>query len=199
MKKIKIMAKLKFLVFLVIVLILIVGVFRTSFALLSGSLIEKIKFNEKTSGYISFNYVDSKEHVFEVNNPKKRNDFFGERMSGDNCFDFNISISERDLVKQNVAYEILFMNLDNAIDSDFVKFYLTDQNNLPVLGYENGAQKFSSFESDIEGKIIYKGSFSKNSLQNKFRLRIWVSDAYEKDIKSILAYHVKVRIDKEKV
>lgn len=76
------------------------------------------------------------------------------------------------LTKENTAHDIV----DN-----YIKFYLTDDNDNAVKGFEKN--KLPSYKdlvvlNDKPGsKLLYKGTISKND-KNNYRLRVWVSDSY---------------------
>lgn len=85
---------------------------------------------------------------------------------------------------RKVNYEIYITKMDiekDEIKSNYIKFYLTDDNNNPLDGYEKN--KIKSYHdlyslSDKPGsRLIYKGSLVSSASKN-FILRTWVSDTY---------------------
>ena len=194
MRKHKVIQTIKFLASVVVVFVLAILVCKASYALVTGSVAEHLKIDKTTSNYLSFNYVDENDHMIEVSQPKKMSDFRGKRMFSNNYFDFEVSIPEEYVKGERVTYEIIATDLGNSVDGSFVKFYLTDQNNDVLDGYSDVVPVYSALADTVEGKILYSGEFTKNDLSDKYRLRIWVSKDYDKDIKDILAYHIQVKI-----
>ena len=82
--------------------------------------------------------------------------------------------------------------MSKEIDFSFIKVYLTDQNNKAINGYKDAVPVLSAFSLDNSGKVIYTGSIGKNNLKDKYRLRVWLSKNYKKEVNDIFAYEVKV-------
>ncbi len=194
MKKDKVIEVVKSLVYFLVVFILIGLVFETSYSLFSNSVVEQFRVDKTTINYLSFNYADKSEHVLEVDKPKILGDFRGKHLLKNNYFDFEISIPSEYVKNESVTYEIIVEDLGNEDLEKYVKFYLTDQNNKPYKGFENGVPVYSAFTDVVDGKVIYSGEFSEECLNYKFRLRIWVSNKYKGEINDILAYHIQLKI-----
>ena len=84
---------------------------------------------------------------------------------------------------KDTYYEIYASDLDydNTIHSNYIKMYLTDENNKPLSGFDNLAVptfynlKVSSLNPT--SKRLYYG-YIKSGETQKFILRVWVGDAY---------------------
>ena len=50
------------------------------------------------------------------------------------------------------------------------------------------------FDDNGNGKVIYTGSFNKNNLSDKYRLRIWVNSSYYKNIDEKMSFSIQVKI-----
>lgn len=174
------------------VLILIVLVYKTSDILLSNSLNDYLKLNKKTSNYISFNYAGGDiNSLYEVNSPKIYSDFKGKRFVNE-YYDFEINVPKEQNDSIKVNYDILLKDLGSDLEDKFIKVYLTDCNNTPLEGFNNTVPVYSAFLNDSDGKIIYSGILDDDN--KKFRLRIWISDIYNKRYNNNLAFQIKVKM-----
>lgn len=174
------------------VLILIVLVYKTSDILLSNSLNDYLKLNKKTSNYISFNYAGGDiNSLYEVNSPKIYSDFKGKRFVSE-YYDFEINVPKEQNNSIKVNYDILLKDLGSDLEDKFIKVYLTDSNNTPLEGFNNTVPVYSAFLNDSDGKIIYSGILDDDN--KKFRLRIWISDIYNKKYNNNLAFQIKVKM-----
>ena len=187
----KLINRIKFSLAIMVVLGLVSLVGWSSYALLSNSISEQVKIDKTTSNYLSFNYAKMNEYTVEIVEPKVMSDFFGKYLL--KPFDFEVEVPKEYIKSESVKYEVIVSDLGNLIDEEYIKFYLTDQNDNKVNEREV-VPVYSSLSDTTEGKIIYSGEFNKDSLSKKLRLRIWVSDKYDKDIKGILAYRLQVRV-----
>ena len=96
-------------------------------------------------------------------------------------FDFTVDAT---VDTERIYYEVYLMPDDNnTLDTNYLKTYLTDQNNVEI----KGVTIFDDLgNSEVEnGKVIYKGIIevnqngaSKNESKN-FRLRIWLDENYQ--------------------
>ena len=193
MRKHDVIKRIKFFASIVSVFILGVFVYKTSYALLTNSIIDKIGFDEETSKYITFNYSANAKTTFEIKNPKILSDFRGKNLLSNNYYDFEVSLPSTYNLENEAYYEIILSDMSNSIDSSFIKVYLTDQNNKELDGFDNFVPVLSVFPDADEGKIIYTGKFSKNNLLDKYRIRIWISSDVDKKIDGVLAYQLQVR------
>ena len=174
------------------VLILIVLVYKTSDILLSNSLNDYLKLNKMTSNYISFNYAGGDiNSLYEVNSPKIYSDFKGKRFVSE-YYDFEINVPKEQNDSIKVNYDILLKDLGSDLEDKFIKVYLTDSNNTPLEGFNNTVPVYSAFLNDSDGKIIYSGILDDDN--KKFRLRIWISDIYNKKYNNNLAFQIKVKM-----
>lgn len=174
------------------VLILIVLVYKTSDILLSNSLNDYLKLNKKTSNYISFNYAGGDiNSLYEVNSQKIYSDFKGKRFVSE-YYDFEINVPKEQNDSIKVNYDILLKDLGSDLEDKFIKVYLTDSNNTPLEGFNNTVPVYSAFLNDSDGKIIYSGILDDDN--KKFRLRIWISDIYNKRYNNNLAFQIKVKM-----
>ncbi|MBO5121499.1 MAG: hypothetical protein J6C28_07445 [Bacilli bacterium] len=174
------------------VLILIVLVYKTSDILLSNSLNDYLKLNKKTSNYISFNYAGGDiNSLYEINSPKIYSDFKGKRFVNE-YYDFEINVPKEQNDSIKVNYDILLKDLGSDLEDKFIKVYLTDSNNTPLEGFNNTVPVYSAFLNDSDGKIIYSGILDDDN--KKFRLRIWISDIYNKKYNNNLAFQIRVKM-----
>lgn len=191
MNKKSLFKKINTFIISVCVLILIILVYKTSDILLSNSLNDYLKLNKKTSNYISFNYAGGDiNSLYEIKNPKIYSDFKGKKFVRE-YYDFEINVPKEESDSEKINYDILLKDLGNDLDAKYIKVYLTDSNNKPLDGFSNTVPVYSAFLNDSDGKIIYSGFLDDD---NKFRLRIWISDIYNKKYNNNLDFQIKVKI-----
>ncbi|NLA33715.1 MAG: hypothetical protein GX861_02480 [Tenericutes bacterium] len=167
---------------IVVVLLLLVGIFGITFAFFKYAKSGKIS-NTLTTGSIIFNYNDASPTI-NLNNAFPINDIVGKTSS--EYFDFNISGSIQG--KAVINYEIYITpGVDNNLSEEFIKVYLTNSNNQPILGFDDKIPLYSELPistSDNSGKRLYLGSFSSEDnieLNQTYRLRIWIDKNYEEN------------------
>ena len=192
----KVFKTIKLITLCIVVLFLIVAIYNTSYSLVSNSIVDTLGINEETSSYISFNYSSNSNHIVEIENLKVVSDFRGKRMIGKNYFDFEVAIPDGYNLEDEISYDIVLSPMSKEIDFSFIKVYLTNQDNKPVKGYDGAIPVLSAFSLDNSGKIIYTDTIDKNNLKDKYRLRVWVSKDYNKNINDVFAYEVKVNLNK---
>lgn len=175
------------------VFVLICLVYKTSSFIVSSSVIDSFKINKKTSEYLSFNYADTASSVYEIDNVRKVSDFVGKRLLNE-YFDFEVSIPKDSLTTESVEYEVIVKGINTVIDDENIKIYLSDQNNKSLNGFKNTVPLFTMFDDNGNGKVIYTGSFNKNNLSDKYRLRIWVNSSYYKNIDEKMSFSIQVKI-----
>lgn len=162
-----------------IILILFVLLCNTSYGLISDSFSEQIKINEKTSRYLSFNYAENNSYVFKNNSLKVVDDVKGKRLSGNNVFDFSVLVPEKNVDKDLVEYEIIVILLGSSLDEKYIKFYMTDRDDIALDGFEGAVPNFCSFPDSTIGKVVYTGVLSKDKPRDQYKVRVWISDKYE--------------------
>ena len=172
------------------ILILIVLIFGTSYAVEVKSSDEKI--NTLTMGYLSFNFTESNNNTINIINAKPMSDTEGMKITDkDLYYEFSVS---NDFDK-SINYEILLEPIVNEIDGEYIKFYLTDKDNKPVSNYSNNVLSLMKLEdSKLDGnKVLYKDVL-KPKTNKKFTLRIWVSDKYQESTDNLsLSFKVDVK------
>lgn len=194
MQKTDILQKVKLGLGVVGVVLLVGFVLNMSWSLLTNSIVDKLGFDKETSNFISFNYFDEDSQSIEIEKPRVLSDIRGKKLGFNNYFEFEVVAPKDYELKKNMYYEVVLSPMSDEIDNSFVKVYLTDQDNKPVEGFKEAVPVLSALTDTKDGKVIYTGEFSKNDLNDRYRLRIWVSDKYNKQINSILAYQLHVRI-----
>lgn len=178
-----------------IVLILLVLLCNTSYALLSNSLSDRVKIDESTSRYLSFNYTENVSSTFKNDDLKVISDDKGKKLSGDSVFDFSVSISEKHVEDDSVEYEVIAVLLDDFLNEKYVKFYMTDQNDNALENFEGTVPNLLSFPNSVSGKVVYSGMLSKGNLCDEYRVRVWINDKYDSlDINRSLKFRILVRL-----
>ena len=114
--------------------------------------------------------------------------------------DFTIS-SEVSNEDQAVTYEIyLTEDTNNTLDSNYIKVYLTDNSNIPILVNNKefvptiyNSLDYTSYPSDATtGKLIYKGNNTGTKSKN-FRLYAWIDKDYEQNsVSQVFKFSVNI-------
>ena len=84
---------------------------------------------------------------------------------------------------------------ESELDPNYVKIYLTDQDDLAYEGYES-VPTYDDLDDvkgpeEVDGKLLYQDTFFESGVK-KFRLRMWVSEKYELSEES---KKFKIRVD----
>lgn len=174
------------------VLVLVFFVVKTSCSLLSNSVLDSFKIDKKTSNYLSFNYGEGDSNLFKIDSPKKLSDFNGKKQYS--SYEFSVSIPKKYISGNKVDYDVVIQGLGNRIDEKYLKVYLTDDDDNPLVGYKESVPVYLALPATVDGKLLYSGSFSKNDLEDKYKLRIWVNDVYSKEVKEDLVYQISIKI-----
>ena len=157
------------------ILILVFAVSFFGFKIFSGSF-KHDKINTLTAGYLSFNYVESDSNVIKLISAMPISDEVGKKSNKkEDYFEFKISNNS----KQSINYEILLEPLVKDLDGDYLKIYLTDDNNKPLNGFKDEVPVWKKFDnSSIQGgKNIYQGVLNGRK-DITLRLRVWISEEY---------------------
>lgn len=160
------------------VLILVIAVFGISYAVWKQTFLGT-KENSISTGYISFSYTESNTNVIAIDNALPISDESGKKLTGNtNMFDFTISAKYAGL--PSIGYEIYTEPLIQGLDGKYIKVYLTNQNDIPLSGYDVTVPTYDNLDNSSigEGKKLYDGSLTESGKIEKFRLRIWVSSEY---------------------
>lgn len=177
------------------VLILMVAVFGISYAVWQQTSLGTRE-NSISTGYVSFSYTESNTNVISIQNATSLSDDAGKKLTGNkNTFEFSVSATYAGL--PSIRYEVYAEPLDSTLDERFVKVYLTNQNDVPVSGYDVTIPTYNNLEvaSDGSGKRLYEGTLTESGQVERFRLRIWVSSDFDmpstKSYKFSFKVHVK--------
>lgn len=137
---------------------------------------EKDRINTLTSGYLSFNYTESDTNVINLVSAMPIKDSVGKKSNKkEDYFEFSISNSN----DHSISYEIIVEPLVNKLKGEYLKLYLTDDENKPMDGFKEKVPTWSEFkDAGLEGtKIIYRGHLDGKATKT-FRLRVWISEDF---------------------
>ena len=128
-------------------------------------------------GHISIDLANVNGNL-SLNDTVPKNDYFGTISSDYIDFAVNATVDT-----DEIYYEVYIMPKDgNTLDTNYLKLYLTDQNNnqiSPIAVYNN-----LNSSTKAGGKSIYRGIFNANqsgtlkSYTKDFRLRMWLDEDY---------------------
>ena len=159
---------------------------------------EGAKNNTFSTSSINFSF-DETTNGISLKNAVPIIDEVGKKLQSDDndvgYFDFNVSYNSFSFAR-NVSYEIYITpSENNSLDGKYVKVYLTDQNDQPLLGdVVKTFEELDSAKTINDGsKQIYYDSFTKTGVK-KFRLRMWVSEDYPID-KESRSFKLKVNVN----
>lgn len=180
------------------VFILILAVIGISYAIWSKTFLGT-KENSLKTGYVSFSYSEADNSYISLENALPISDQQGKELSGaKNVFDFNVSASYKGVSK--IKYDIFAESVDNnTLPEEFVKVYLTDQNDNPVEGYEgdnvplyDDLQNYN-YNGKNHYKLLHSGYLTEQDSNKNFRLRIWLSSDFT-DGSNQLTFSFKVNV-----
>lgn len=173
------------------ILSLVVLVFGVSYAVWTRSITGS-KINTLSSGYLSFNYVESDINVINMPSALPVDDETGKNVSSRDSY-FEATISNN--FKKKINYEILLDPVYNEIDSKYIKVYLTDKFDEPLAGFEGEVLTLDKFlDEETERFVIYQDTFLSDKDSLTFKLRVWLSEDFEvKDYSSAISFKVNVR------
>lgn len=155
--------------------------------------------------------LDSTEYTVDVNfsgndTIKLKNilaitDDLGKKLTGNGTKDgvqgfLEITLSNAS--QNNLNYEIYLQKNKSAneIDNNYIKVYLTDENDNPLKGFDqNVIPSYKSLKVETKApmnKILYCGKIDKNE-KKKIKLRMWLSDSSPID-KNEQDFSVKVGV-----
>ena len=160
--------------FLVLLFLLVVGFSYYLF----GDKYLKFGINHNTVNNISFNDLFSSDTIL-IKNIKQLSDKKGKRSK---AIELNISGDS------NLEYEIILVPVSVDVDFKDIKYYLTDENDNFLKSDNLGT---SILSNDYSGHIIYSGVL--NNSEEKLKLRIWINEKINKDIK-YNSFEVKVKL-----
>lgn len=140
------------------------------------------------TGTISFSYNEASNGI-ELINAIPLDDYVGKKLTRSNesqgvkqgYFDFSIKASGSS--KEKIKYQVYATLEDNSnMDTNFIKVYLTDENDRPYNGYNSSIPVFeelNNYSEQDKSKLLYSDTVipSNNTVQ-KFRLRLWVAKDY---------------------
>lgn len=175
------------------IMILILLLFSTSYAVFVES-IDGSKINSLTTGYLSLNYTNSDSNIVTLANSLPISDEVGKYdITSGKLFEFSVS---NDFMK-NINYKIIIEEIVSEVDIEYLKIYLTDDNN-NILGQLNDdVNVLSSFETtDLANeRVIYNGVLTGKDDVKKFKLKVWVSDDYLKVSDKPVTFSFKVSVE----
>lgn len=175
------------------IMILILLLFSTSYAVFVES-IDGSKINSLTTGYLSLNYTNSDSNIVTLANSLPISDEVGKYdITSGKLFEFSVS---NDFMK-NINYKIIIEEIVSEVDIEYLKIYLTDDNN-NILGQLNDdVNVLSSFETTdlVNERVIYNGVLTGKDDVKKFKLKVWVSDDYLKVSDKPVTFSFKVSVE----
>ena len=80
----------------------------------------------------------------------------------------------------NYDLYLISKRVDKPLNDSYVKFYLTNDKNIPCNGFEKNiipSYADLKFLDDSSGKLLYTGFIDSNTTDN-YILRVWISDTY---------------------
>lgn len=158
--------------------------------------------NSITTGTISFSYNEDSNGI-EITNAIPIDDSVGKKITNDTksqgvhqgYFDFSVSGNTSG---SNINYQVYATLEDGSnMDTNYIKVYLTDDNNIAYSDYANKVPVFNNLKSYSEvknSKLLYTGTIKKNSNKSqKFRLRLWVDKNYT-DGSTSKTFKIKINV-----
>lgn len=175
-------------VFVLVVALIIIAIFRTSYAVWNN-IIPGSNENQMTTGYVVVK-VNGTGDTINVDNPQILSDTLGISLVGDGYNDITIHYS----VNHDVRYELGIVPVGD-INSQKIKFYMTDSDDYVCDSYKDGSKLFNELQvsDDLKGRVLHSGILSAKREFEKFKLRIWLKDEGIDDL-APLVYKVYIKI-----
>ena len=123
--------------------------------------------------------------IISISNKLPISDDLGKNITGinENVHGY-VEFSVKNITYDTVNYEVYLtpqIFSGKKIKDNYIKFYLTDQNNVPLSGFDKNLipsyYDFFSLVDNASSKLLYSGSLDEQSEKN-FKLRVWLSDTY---------------------
>ena len=120
-----------------------------------------------------------------IKNSLSVTDEFGKKIDEDNggsfgYLEFSV-LNEGDKTSNYQVYITLQDTFVSQINGNYVKFYLTDNDDVPFLNYSKNKipsyVELSYIDDMADSKLLYKGKLGSKKVQS-FKLRVWISDNY---------------------
>lgn len=123
-------------------------------------------------------------YVVSIDDKLSVSDDFGKSITDDNAKSFGyVDLEIHNTVDntRNFQLYITEKDTDNEINPNYVKFYLTDEDDIPFTFY-SGTKLPSYVELNYlvdkpSSKLLYTGILDGNETK-KFKLRVWLTDSY---------------------
>lgn len=159
--------------------------------------------NTITTGTISFSY-NEKSNGIDLVNAIPIDDAVGMKLTNSNKAQginqgyFEFSVQASGSAKQSLKYQIYAtLQEDSDMDPNYIKVYLTDDQDRPYPNYTSSVPVFTALENyndTSDEKVLYKGTIipTENKTQ-RFRLRLWVAKDYA-DGSTSKTFKIKVNV-----
>jgi hypothetical protein len=129
-------------------------------------------------------FMVSSSYMVTVKDNISVSDDFGKKINSDNGQSFGyVELEISNSTSDRQTYQLYVTELDNdkEINPNYVKFYLTDENDVSFL-YYSGSMLPSFVDLNYlmdkpSSKLLYTGTLEGNK-SKKFKLRVWLTDSY---------------------
>ena len=146
-----------------------------------------MKIDEYKRSFYKINSEFKTNNIVTLSNKLPMSDTIAKNYSGTGVEEGIIEYKEFTITNPNdkkIEYEIRLTKISSDIKdirSNYIKLYLTDENNKPIKGFDKNKvvsyYDLYSFENKPGSKILYSGSLVSGETK-KFILRSWVADTY---------------------
>lgn len=141
--------------------------------------ISKSKSSSKANS--SLKYDGARE--ISITNKLPLSDELGRSLTESDDMKSYIEFSIKNTSNEDIDYDIYLIKnkVNMEVNTNYVKFYLTDSNNNALEGFENN--KLPNYDdllslNDIPaGKLLYSSTIKANKKED-YKLRVWLSDNY---------------------
>lgn len=147
---------------------------------------------------LSVNYTPSSS--IKIDNSLPISDTLGKNITESNINQGYVEFTVKNDNDEDVNFQVFITKLnqeDEAIKGNYIKYYLTDNNNVPVDGFEKNLlptyDNLYYLNDKPSSKLLYNGKIKANS-RKKLILRVWVSDSYAlSDTKDEFSFTIGVK------
>ena len=164
---------------------------------ITGAYYIKQNYNGSNTQNITASFEDKK--VIKLSNKLPISDALGKQIEESDDKQSYVVFTIKNESDSSASYEVFLTKNESKlpIKENYIKFYLTDENNEPLKGFDTSLipsyNDLTYLSNKPASKLLYKGVISGNS-SSKLKLRVWVADTYAlSDTTETVSFDIDVR------
>ncbi len=171
-------------------------------AIIFGIVIFNGNLFSKRNGEVGIHFITDEKQIY-LENTLPIADEVGKKLDGQGTKKgiqgyVEFSIKEESGIASNFEIFLKKSEVYNEIDTNYIKLYLTDMNDVAMEGFDSSIiPSYNSLRVSKENpgnKILYRGNIDKFA-EKKYKLRVWLSDSSGVEIeKKAFKFDLGVRV-----